>query len=362
MFLWQVLEQCCDPSIHRIVLDLCAAPGGKSTLLSDFFNKGLVISNEVIKSRASILQENVTKWGDAGVAVTNNDARDFRKLQGYFDVIVTDVPCSGSGLFRRDPSAIEEWSPANVELCCQRQQRILADIVPCLKENGVLIYSTCSYSREEDEDILDWLVKEFGLETLSLNLPAGWNIIESVSPQYGAKAYRFFPDRLKGEGFFIAALRQPNGDHTAKLKETALQMPTTKEKAELAEIIPVDSELLFFRQGEEFRLFPSAYLTQLKQVAAQLYIRQAGVGAGSFKGKSFVPGHGLATSGIRHQLSQLELERDQALTYLRKQEIDPAAPEGWCQVNYLGLGLGWIKKLPNRTNNYYPAEWRILKS
>ena len=361
MFLWQVLESVVDKTQHQRVLDLCAAPGGKSTLLSSFFDTGLVVSNEVIKSRAGILQENVTKWGDENVIVTNNDSRDFAGLKGFFDVIVADVPCSGSGLFRKDPSAIEEWSEDNVQLCCQRQQRILADIIPCLNENGILIYSTCSYSKEEDEDILDWIVDSFHLQPLRLNVPEAWNIVESGTANSGATGYRFFPDKTKGEGFFIAAFRQVNEVRHSRTKGAAIPMASAKEKEMLSAFFQSDSSVLF-KHHETFHLFPSTYFEALKTLSNTLYIKQAGIATGSFKGKSFVPQHALALSNVQHHFPTVELTREEALSYLRKQDIQVSAEQGWCLVAHEGLGLGWIKNLPNRTNNYYPSEWRVLKT
>jgi len=149
MFLEQALKQTVDLSRPLKVLDLCAAPGGKSTHIQSLISgESLLVSNEVIRSRANILKSNIIKWGCNNVVVTNNDPRDFLQLENYFDVIVVDAPCSGSGLFRRDEDAMKEWSPDNVALCSQRQQRILADVWPALKKNGVLIYYTCSYSKE----------------------------------------------------------------------------------------------------------------------------------------------------------------------------------------------------------------------
>jgi len=191
MFLWHALKESIGIDTKKKVLDLCAAPGGKSTLLASYFTDGLVVANEVIKSRASILVENITKWGSSQVVVTNNDPSHFQSLPGYFDVMVIDAPCSGSGLFRKDPDAISEWSLDNVQLCSQRQQRILADVLPALKEDGLLIYSTCSYSAEEDETIADWLVAEMGMESKQLHPENSWGIVETISPLQKAYGYRF---------------------------------------------------------------------------------------------------------------------------------------------------------------------------
>ena len=160
MFLEEVVGATLDVKEPLRVLDLCAAPGGKSTLLQSLLSpESILVSNEVIKTRVNILAENISKWGAANVIVTNNDPRDFQRLGAYFDLVVVDAPCSGSGLFRKDPEAITEWSEANVVLCSQRQQRILADVMPTLKDGGVLIYSTCSYSPEEDEARIEALTR-----------------------------------------------------------------------------------------------------------------------------------------------------------------------------------------------------------
>ena len=198
MFLWQAIQQLVPEKQGKKVLDLCAAPGGKSTLLSSYFNEGLVVANEVIKNRANILVENCSKWGDGHLLVTNNDPSHFQSLPGYFDVLMIDAPCSGSGLFRKDPAAVDEWSESNVSLCSQRQQRILADALPCLAENGLLIYSTCSYSQEEDEAICDWLLDEMEMESLSIQIDKSWGIVETASPTKHALGYRFYPDQVKG--------------------------------------------------------------------------------------------------------------------------------------------------------------------
>jgi 16S rRNA C967 or C1407 C5-methylase (RsmB/RsmF family) len=191
------------------VLDLCAAPGGKSTLLNSALQSSdLLVANEIIKTRVPILSDNLNRWGTSNTIVTNNDPKDFNAIHSFFDVILVDAPCSGSGMFRKDPAAMNEWSEGNVNLCHQRQQRILADVYPALKEDGYLIYSTCSYAHQENEDILDWLCAEFDLESIRIPIYTEWGIVETESPLQKAWGYRFYPGKVKGEGLFAACLRK----------------------------------------------------------------------------------------------------------------------------------------------------------
>ncbi len=362
MFLWEVLKQTVGNSTQKKVLDLCAAPGGKSTLLASYFTDGLIVSNEVIKSRAAILTENIIKWGADNVVVTNNDPKDFQRLENYFDVIVIDAPCSGSGLFRKDANAINEWSEENVNLCSLRQQRIVADVLPSLKQNGILIYSTCSYSKQEDEDVLDWIVDNCHLSSINCHLNNDWNIIEVTSDKHQAHGYRFYPDKIKGEGFFIAAFKKINGEEESYQLEQNLFYPNKIELEQLQHFIPLPQEYKVFKQNETLRAIKEVWLTSLKNLAKHLYIKKAGVELGTIKGKDFIPSHELAVSQLPLQsLAVIELQKEDALLYLKRKELVVVAPKGWTLVTYCGLPLGWIKVLPNRINNYYPQEWRILK-
>jgi len=362
MFLWHVLQQTIGENTSGLkVLDLCGAPGGKSTLLASYFKDGLIVANEVIKTRASILTENITKWGSANVVVTNNDPRDFKTLEGFFDMIVVDAPCSGSGLFRKDTEAINEWSEENVLLCSQRQQRILADILPSLKKDGILVYSTCSYSVEEDEDILDWIMKEFAVDSLRLPVEENWNIVETVSAKK-AYGYRFYPDKIKGEGFFIAAFRKGE----AEGKENHLQAPPAISKTE-AEVVKSwiknSDELFCFKQGENIIAVSAQWKFDIALLQKKLYLRKAGITAGILKGKDMVPDHELALSLlVNEKIPAADLSYDDAVQYLKKRELALGdLPKGWVIVRYCGITLGWIKVLHNRLNNYYPVNWRILK-
>ncbi|CAN5630181.1 rRNA cytosine-C5-methyltransferase [soil metagenome] len=362
MFLWYALSKTVGENTKGLkVLDLCAAPGGKSTLLASYFNNGLLVSNEVIKSRASILVENITKWGSGNVIVTNNDPKDFAELEDYFDVIVVDAPCSGSGLFRKDPDAMSEWSEENVAICSQRQQRILADIYPALKKDGILIYSTCSYSQEEDEEILDWMKDEFPVTSLQLQVTYDWGIIETVSSKrnYG---YRFYPDKIEGEGFFIAAFRKNKGDE----REQHIALVPTISKNELAGIkdwIDPVKDLFFFKQADNIIALPAEWKFDLAVLQKKLYLRKAGITIGSLKGKDMVPDHELALSLLmNNEINTVPLSKEQALQYLKRKDlVIENTHKGWALVNYCGINLGWMKVLHNRINNYYPVNWRILK-
>ena len=375
MFLEHVLKQTVDLSKPIKVLDLCAAPGGKSTLIQSVISKeSLLVSNEVIKTRVNILVENITKWGADNVIVTNNDPADFNRIENYFDVIVVDAPCSGSGLFRKDPNAINEWSENSVELCAHRQQRILADIMPSLKDGGILIYSTCSYSQQEDESIADWLVNELKVESIKLKVEESWGIVESVSVESGSYGYRFYPDKVKGEGFFIAGFKKPfdNAVITEIKNPTRALREKSKIKTKLAftsnEIVAVKPFLVnadnyfYIKQNEDIIALPKHMENDLSIIQSSLYIKKAGVRLGTIIRNELIPAHDLAVSNIIDPaIPKLEVDSATALQYLRKADITIISEiKGWILLTHQCLPIGWIKVLPNRINNYYPAAWRIL--
>ncbi len=362
MFLWEVLNQTIGKDTKGLkVLDLCAAPGGKSTLLASYFWDGMVVSNEVIKARCSILVENMTKWGSNQVIVTNNDPSHFKSLPSYFDVIVVDAPCSGSGLFRKDKSAIEEWSENNVRLCSQRQERIIADVLPSLKQGGLFIYSTCSYSKEEDEDLLDTLCDNHELETCELNLKDSWKITHTQSEKHHAFGYRFYPYLTRGEGFFIAAFRKKEGNDSGYYTEQKLIHLTKSEQETISRFLPFSNDYSYFKQGDSIKTIAGEHLTDLQILAKQLYIKKAGTEIGTIKGKDIIPHHELAMSLLPlSNFNVLQLDKPQALQYLRRQDLFIESKTGWNLITYCNLPLGWAKVLPNRMNNYYPQAWRIL--
>jgi len=364
MFLEQALRQTTDLSRPLKVLDLCAAPGGKSTLLQSLLSgDSLLVSNEVIRNRVNVLRENMVKWGGAGVVVTSSDPNDLGRLENYFDVIVADAPCSGSGLFRREPEAAQEWSPDHVQLCSQRQQRILADCWPALRRDGLLIYSTCSYSREENEDILDWMVKDLGATGCRLEINPEWKIAET-NGRSGAYGYRFYPDKVRGEGLFVACVRKMDGGTFAGSRtKVSVERVSRGDVERLRSWVRPDRGLAYFRHGEVIHAIPESLLGELSVLQSACYLRRAGVPLGKLAVKEFIPEHDLAMSMAVHpELPALAVSREQALAYLRKDELMIGHDHrGWMLVQYAGLNLGWIKALPGRINNYYPKEWRILR-
>ncbi len=364
MFLETVMKQTIDLNTSLKVLDLCAAPGGKSTLIQSLISEdSFLVSNEVIKTRVNILAENITKWGAANVVVTNNDPKDFQRLSNYFDVIVVDAPCSGSGLFRKDNDAISEWSMDNVALCSQRQQRILADVLSSLKPGGVLIYSTCSYSEVENENIAEWLTKENTFESCKIDFQENWGIVETAKNDvYG---YRFYPDKIKGEGFFIAAFKKNEDSNAQKLKQKPINQKSTVSKSQfeyLSKWINPKLDIEYFNWKNEVIAMPYILLQEMANLQSALYIKKIGVNMGSAIRNELIPSHELAVSTILSpNIEKINLQLEDALQFLRHQhfELTDTKP-GWKLIVYNELPLGFIKSMANRFNNYYPREWRIF--
>ncbi len=362
MFLEEAFLQSVDQTIPINVLDLCAAPGGKSThLLSLMNNQSLLVCNEVIRSRASILSENIQKWGQCNAVVTNNDPKDFQRLQGFFDVIVVDAPCSGEGLFRKDPDAMKEWSTGNVELCSKRQRRILSDVWPALKQNGILIYSTCTYNEKENEENLAWLVREKKAESLKLKVESDWHI-EEVDTN-GILGYRFYPHHVRGEGFFLSVVRKikEEDEHQIKSRPTFVS-PPSKILSQLKDWIHHPEEKTFINRNDQFQFFPKDKTQEIEFLAKNLYLLSAGTVMATAKHEKLIPEHPLAMSieVNKENFNLLELELAEALRYLRKETLSiPSSKKGFSLMTYQGVPLGWANVLDNRLNNLYPTGWRV---
>jgi 16S rRNA C967 or C1407 C5-methylase (RsmB/RsmF family)/NOL1/NOP2/fmu family ribosome biogenesis protein len=357
MFLEQALKQTVDLTRSLKVLDLAAAPGGKSTHVQSLISKdSLLVSNEVIRSRSNILTHNIIKWGGGNIVVTNNDPKNFARLENYFDVIVVDAPCSGSGLFRRDEEAIGEWSENNVQLCRQRQQRIVADVWPALKKEGIMIYSTCSYSKEEDEEIIRWMKDNLSMVNCQLSIDENWNIVES------AEGYRFWPDKLKGEGFFIACVKKLDGEDENEIRaREKFDLLSKKEVAIVKRWVQETDDVFVKVPGREYAV-SEKLLTDVNVLSNNLHVIYFGTLIGELVRDKLIPGHELAMSQlISDSIERVELTYEQAIAYLKKKELNIDPGKGWKLVSYKNYPLGWINVLSNRINNYYPKELRILK-
>ena len=358
MFLEQALKQTVDLSKPLKILDLCASPGGKSTHIQSLISKdSLLVSNEVIRSRANVLKDNIIKWGCENGMVTNNDPKDFARLENYFDVIVVDAPCSGSGLFRRDMDAINEWSEQNVQLCSHRQQRILADVWPALKKDGILIYATCSYSKQEDEDIVKWITENLSVAPCPLTMDEDWGIIESGG------GYRFWPDKVKGEGFFIACVQKKDGETGTPAKKKKNPEKVTGKEMEIIEKWVKKEGSSFIKHLNTVYAWPEQHSSDFNLLLEQLRVIYSGTLIGELMRDKLVPDHALAMCKIiTDTIQRAELDLNQSIQYLQRKELKTFLKEkGWQLVTYQGHPLGWINALPNRINNYYPKELRILK-
>jgi 16S rRNA C967 or C1407 C5-methylase (RsmB/RsmF family)/NOL1/NOP2/fmu family ribosome biogenesis protein len=364
MFIGHILQHIKQAEPVKI-LDLCAAPGGKSTLLNSAMDPDdLLVANEIIKTRVPILADNLTRWGTSNTIVTNNDPKDFERLPGFFDIVLVDAPCSGSGMFRKDPDAMTEWSEGNVNLCHQRQERILANIYPALKEDGYLIYSTCSYSHQENEDILDWLCQTFNMESIRVPIQPEWGIVETTSPLKQAWGYRFYPGKVKGEGLFAACLRKKEEtDDLGSFKNNNNQKVDKHELELVRNYITEPENFYFFKVNDDWLAINSVHKGSLNLLAHRLYIKKSGVRIGKVAGRDVVPDHELALSTIinKDAVLQTPLDYNQAIQYLRRDNLTiDINDKGWSLMTYDGQPLGWAKLLPNRLNNYYPKELRIV--
>lgn len=361
MFLAEALKQWLPQQPGMRVLDLCASPGGKSTLtVAQLPEDALLLSNEVIGTRVNTLVENAVKWGFDNQWISNNDARDFAKLENFFDVVLVDAPCSGSGLFRKMPDYTKEIKAEDISFCAARQERILADVLPCLKKNGLLIYMTCSFSEQENEGLLDTLCETQELETISLTIPEAWGIAQTRSAQHAAYGYRFFPHRLRGEGFFLAGFRKTNGEERLELSSKSNHRNTASQ---FQSWVQTNNKLVLSMKDMYF-LFHEGHAPLLEYLQKKLKLVKKGVLLGKIAGKDFIPDHELAMySGRAKGVPCVDLNRQEAIFYLKKETLPPLAETvqlGWLLVCFQGYPLGWIKNLGKRVNNYYPSAYRIM--
>ena len=319
MFLDAVLRQHL-PQQPVAMLDLCAAPGGKSSLALSLLPPGSCLySNEPIRSRANILLENIAKWGDKACFVTNNYPRDYRKSRLQFDVVLCDVPCSGEGMFRKDPATIGEWSLQNVEKCWRLQRDIVSDAWHCLRDGGLFIYSTCTFNIKENEENIRWMTTELGAQVLPVDTKAEWQITGSLLEGFDVPVYRFIPGITRGEGLFMCALRKGSTEGGARNRQTGTLAATNRQ-------------------------FATSKLALSNKHASPLTFL-------------LTPNFSLQTPNS----SPVPLTYQQAMAYLRHEALvlPEGTPRGIVEVAFEDHVLGLVKNIGPRANNLYPKEWKI---
>jgi 16S rRNA C967 or C1407 C5-methylase (RsmB/RsmF family)/NOL1/NOP2/fmu family ribosome biogenesis protein len=353
MFIGFALKQVIDFNQTLTAIDLCAAPGGKTTHLLSLLNSdSTLFSNEIISNRNSILRENIIKWGCANAIVTQANADEYASSGLTADIILVDAPCSGEGMFRKDKNAITEWSEENVLNCSVRQKEIIDAITNCLKEDGILVYSTCTYNDQENDLIIEHLLNNDEFEKVDVqNLPKG-----IVSTKHG---YQFFPHKIKGEGFYCSILRYIGS--TKSEPKTSNIKPATNFKKHLTEYLSNADEFIPYEHKGELYAMPLNSWKYFHQFQKKLSIRQAGLHMGTIKGDLIIPSHDLALSlQINPTIKRIELTKEKALHYLKGETITIDSDyKGWCLATYEGLSIGWMKLIQGRMNNYYPKSSRI---
>ena len=390
MFLGQVL--CRYVTRPVIALDLCAAPGGKSTHIRSCLPEGsLLVANEPVKARAQVLLENLTKWGHPDVVVTNCYPRDFARLPAFFDLLVTDVPCSGEGMFRKEEDAVTGWSMEAVRMCRDRQREILRDVWPSLKPGGLLVYSTCTLNTLEDEENVAWIAEELGAEILPLDVEPGWGVVGNLLPLSSVKdtvkaerlfpVAHFIPGFTRGEGFFLAVLRK-NGeegvsDWGMSSDRYKSERVKSKKKRTVQASVPAlpascRSWLLhadtfdFVSDGPVWTAIRASFSRQIGLLRESVKVWQVGVPLATVKGKDYIPLHALAMSVDlnRAAFPVVPVSYDMAVPYLRKEVLvlPPDTPKGYVLLTFQDTPIGFVKNIGGRANNLYPQEWKIRTS
>lgn len=371
MFITKVLSQWVNTPVK--MLDLCAAPGGKSTAAKSVLPAGsLLFSNEPMRNRANILSENIAKFGDKDIIVTNNFPSEYKKSGLMFDVILTDVPCSGEGMFRKDEVAIKEWSKQNVENCWQKQREIVSDIWSCLKPGGILIYSTCTFNTKENEENVKWISEELGASFLSVDINDDWCITGSLLNGFTEPVYRFIPGKTKGEGLFMAVLRKNadsiDNDRNSKIKkDKRYKIPKgNNEIMRYANFLLNRDDFDITSNRDEIIAIPKKWKKDFDLAEKSLKVISAGITLGTVKGKDMVPSQQLALSTELNRaiFPVAELIYDDAIAFLRKEAVPLPfdTPKGYVLITYCSVPLGFEKNIGNRANNLYPMEWKIKSS
>lgn len=318
-----------------VLLDLCAAPGGKTTAMIDALPDGSrVVANEYVAKRAEILKENIAKWGYPNVTVTNRDSAFFARETDSFDIVAVDAPCSGEGMMRKDNDAIKQWSLELIDKCAALQKDIVTDVVKALKPGGYLIYSTCTFNRRENEEVAQYITDNLKLMPIDLSFPEEWGIPRGIDTEL--PVYRFMPHKTKGEGLFLAVFQKPG------------QSPETS-------FTPLPDST-FTPQKEKRKSFSQRGKRANGEKAS---VKKAGADLN----KEFPQIEEILSLDFNRSVyPEAEVTKDTALAYLRRESItlSPEVPKGLVVITYKGLPLGMVKNIGSRANNLYPKGWRIL--
>lgn len=350
-------------------LDACAAPGGKTTAAIDALPaESLVVANEYVAARASVLCENLVKWGSSATIVTKGDATRFGKLKAFFDIIAADVPCSGEGMMRKESEAVAQWSPALVKECAERQRLIVESLWEALRPGGYMIYSTCTFNRHENEEIVEHLCQSLGAESIDLKLPSQWRISPGVNTS--CHCYRFMPHITRGEGLFVAVVRKSDDTQCSPAKAPKTkssdanrgQEPLLKQAKSW---LTCSAEMEYMLNNDTITAFPRTHAQALQLVNRHLDVLHYGITLATIKGKDLIPQQSLALSPCLNPnaFPFHEVDYPTAIAYLRRESIVLAdAPRGYVLLTFNGCPLGFVKNLGNRANNLYPQQWRILST
>ena len=351
------------------VLDMCAAPGGKTTIYSTLVGrKGLVVANDISHSRAMALADNVQRWGMGNVVVTCNEPSHIGAFAHWFDVVAVDAPCSGEGMFRKMEEARSEWTPSSPEVCAERQREILAEAWRVLRPGGTLIYSTCTFNPTEDEGVVEWLMEEYGDELERADdvaLEDSWGVERSDIGAF--QSFHFYPHKARGEGFFAAVARKSDGvvrRSMPKARRKLFAAPAKADVKELSRWVDDASEHTFMMVGEDIYAYNSAVADAIVTLSENLSVVYSGVAMGRIFKQKLKPEHPLALYvGLNKDVvPMVEVSLEDAVEYLRRGDIASSQfAEGINVVGYKGVPIGFVKRIGARCNNMYPKDLRIVK-
>lgn len=360
MVIAHIVSRLAGDMASPVCLDACAAPGGKTTaMIGALPDDAFVVANEYVPSRAVALRDNVMKWDSRNAAVAQGPVKPIGKLRDTFDIILTDVPCSGEGMMRKDDEAVAQWTPALVGQCASLQRDIVADLWPALKPGGYLIYSTCTFNRVENDDNVRWIIEELGAEPVDVDMPGEWGVWSD------GLCHRFMPHRLPGEGLTVAVLRK-SGSSTGSREKPARVGKVSPAVRDASRWIEPASGLTLVERDGVICALPAERIALVDRLGKVLNLLSAGVEVAGLRGRDLVPSHALAMSSIlkTDAFPRAEVGYACAMAYLRREAIvlPEGTPRGYVLPVYGGRPLGFAKNLGARANNLYPQSMRILST